>query len=165
MRQLSPCVPTAEHANLRACAPQQEKLSQRETRAAQLEGSPCSLQLEKACMQQQGSSAVINKFYLKKDIIRVAFLLNDFKNFSVILKTRAQILVDKILQSPLLNNFSCRLHPSPQSAALQPHWFSFCCSQTQHHTFWRTFSQHFLCLHCSSLVFIWPGLCGHLGPV
>ena len=62
LRQLSPCVPAAEPAHFRACAPQQEKPSQWETHAAQLESRPCSLQLEKACVQQQGPSAVINKY-------------------------------------------------------------------------------------------------------
>ena len=45
----------------RACAPQQEKPSQGEAHALQLESSPHSPQLEKACKQQQRPSTAKNK--------------------------------------------------------------------------------------------------------
>ena len=50
-----------------ACAPQQEKSLQWETRALQLESSPCSLQSENTFEQQQRPSAVKNKLINSKN--------------------------------------------------------------------------------------------------
>ena len=47
-----PRVETTEACAPTACALQQEKPPQWEAHALQLESSPCSLQLNKACMQQ-----------------------------------------------------------------------------------------------------------------
>ena len=51
----SPCAAATEAHVPRACAPQ-EKPPQVEVWASQLEGSPSSPQLEKACMQQRRPS-------------------------------------------------------------------------------------------------------------
>ena len=54
---MSPYDATTETDTARACAPQQEKLPQWEAPALQLESSPYSPELERACMQQQTLSA------------------------------------------------------------------------------------------------------------
>ena len=59
---LSPQAATTEAPVPRACAPQQEKPLQWETQhALQVEKGPCSLQLEKACEQQQRPSTTKKK--------------------------------------------------------------------------------------------------------
>ena len=64
MGQLSPCTTASEvHApKTRVHALKQEKPLQWEAPALQLESSPCPMQPEKACMQQQRPSVAKNKF-------------------------------------------------------------------------------------------------------
>ena len=57
-RQPNPCASTTESLHPRSCAPQQEKPSQWETQAPQLESSLHSLQLGKAHTQQRKTSTV-----------------------------------------------------------------------------------------------------------
>ena len=71
-RKLNLCATTNE-----ASALQQEKPSQRETHVPQPESSPCLLQLEKACPQQQRPSIAKIKY------IHAYFKKEQFCNFSL----------------------------------------------------------------------------------
>ena len=57
-------------ASSRACALQQEKPPQGEAQALQLESSPCSPQLEKACMQHPTQPKKLNQLIKKKILFR-----------------------------------------------------------------------------------------------
>ena len=70
----------------RACALQEEKPPQWEARAMQLESSPCSLQLQKVCTQQQKPSvAKNNKQILKQKLLKLTI------NYSKVSKYKAKI--------------------------------------------------------------------------
>ena len=98
----------------RACALQEKKPPQWEARALQLERSPCSLQLQKACTQQQKLSvAKNNKQILKQKLLKLTI------NYTKISKHKANIQKSIIfLYAEWMNKWNLKLKTH---CYLQPH--------------------------------------------
>ena len=93
----------------RACAPQQEKPSQWEGQASQLESRLCSPQPEKACAKQWRPSAAKNK--LTNEFFKKTRVPSSLKNvsFKIALAGHWNVLLPRTVSFPFIRKG--RLHP------------------------------------------------------